>query len=83
MVLEEQLESCGTCRFRRDGECHRNPPFLMIIGQKYDPVWPRVKEHQWCGEYCVADVVDVGHMDIDRHNMPFRLPGRITQEGRT
>lgn len=51
-------ECCATCRFSRGGECRRNPPFLMIIGQKYDPVWPRVKDLGWCGEWKNRNVVD-------------------------
>ena len=44
-------ECCGTCLYRRDGRCHRNQPFIVIIGSQHKAAWPPVPEHEWCGEY--------------------------------
>ena len=57
-MQEGVAECCGVCRFRVNRECHRNPPFLMIVGSRYDPVWPVVKDYQWCGEFRVKDVIE-------------------------
>lgn len=57
--MNDRPDCCRTCQFIRAGECHRNPPFLIIIGSKYDPVWPRVNSSNWCGEYKPMDVVEI------------------------
>ncbi len=73
-------ECCGTCRFLKNGECHRNPPFLMIIGsaygsQKYSAVWPKIEDRfNWCGEFKPTDIVE-----YDAGQAPYYPPPRIEQ----
>jgi len=38
------MQSCATCRFFVNAECHRIPPDV-IEG------WPDVDKDEWCGEY--------------------------------
>jgi hypothetical protein len=51
-------ECCGNCKFRRDGRCHRNQPFIVIIGNLHKAAWPPVPDHEWCGEFKPVDVLD-------------------------
>ena len=65
--MEQELverEECGTCEFYRNNCCHRFPPnhsryynthALVHEIDRYD--WPRVKRHDWCGEYKLAGQV--------------------------
>ncbi len=66
--MNDQADNCGICRFRinvnrpgidgGEGECHRLPPFLMMLNQNYKAIWPKVDSGMWCGEYQPSDVVD-------------------------
>ena len=46
---QEPAESCGNCRFRRDGGCHLKAP----MGDSGFNVlkWPLVSVDDWCGEW--------------------------------
>ena len=63
--MNEPDQCCAKCKFLKQGECHRNPPFLMIIGsaygkQAYKAVWPKIEDlFNWCGEYRVIDVLEI------------------------
>jgi hypothetical protein len=50
-------ETCGTCRFHRNGCCLRYPPTLVVTGPatlEGDGMfsdWPDVEPDDWCGEH--------------------------------
>lgn len=45
---EEGTQSCGNCRYMRDGMCCRYPPF--------NNVWPAVDAAAWCGEWSMVSM---------------------------
>lgn len=63
--MSDRQNTCGSCRFFRSMECHRNPPMghAFIVPQQ-NPLtgaqhfapqtvayWPAIKQNQWCGEW--------------------------------
>ena len=46
-------QHCQTCRYHRDGECHRKSPTGWLIdGARYPRAqWPIVGTLDWCGEW--------------------------------
>ena len=39
-------ETCGTCRFYRNGECRRHAP-----AKDWGGSWPQPMSNDWCGEW--------------------------------
>ena len=65
MTLPIASQSCGNCRFNRDGECRRFPPQIALKAIEVDlsdnlvPIYdnlpqtyfPDIESEQWCGEW--------------------------------
>lgn len=61
-MTEPWKPTCGECRFRVKGECHRYPPSLVPVATGTngpagaaiyfpDSWWPKVESGSWCGEF--------------------------------
>ena len=46
LQLTATIETCGTCRFYRDGECRRRAP-----DKDWGGAWPQPLDKDWCGEW--------------------------------
>lgn len=44
-------ETCGTCRFYRNGECRRHAPAKDWGGSWWGGSWPQPMSNDWCGEW--------------------------------
>ena len=66
-LMAKEQESCGNCRFERDGECHKGSPRVyegcrvqlgrdmpamsQLTAHTYLAQWPLVNLRSWCGDY--------------------------------
>jgi hypothetical protein len=46
-------ESCGTCLYWINHQCHRHAPMAVLVPQITQPEarWPWVSSADWCGDY--------------------------------
>ena len=45
-LVTTTTETCGTCRFYRNGECRRHAP-----AKDWGGSWPQPMSNDWCGEW--------------------------------
>jgi hypothetical protein len=69
--MGEYVKNCGECFFFRNfkqytrlGECHKNPPQVVLEGgylnSEPTTMFPKVSESEWCGCGISADTINEG-----------------------
>lgn len=42
---------CGNCEFMRNGDCHANPPQIVVQNGTVQTRWPHPSPLDWCGRH--------------------------------
>lgn len=60
MRLLYDQDRCENCKFYSgkydDGQCRKNAPVVNQYTDYPGPIWPRVCETHWCGDFKKGDV---------------------------